>query len=148
MPPIHQEYELEEKSLDLVHEYLRNRQTGQQENGSGQQICTADASHYEIQNADWTRAVNVGEAYTLLQSEVQDQLIQIQQETGMRYARIWNLLSRKQCADEKGGMNFRKLDLVLDFIIDHQMKPYIFLYGCIWPRGNADADRQGLGWYQ
>lgn len=129
MPPVHQEYGLEEKSLDLVHEYLRNRQTGQQENGSRQQIYTADASYYEIQNADWTRAVNVGEAYTLLQSEVQDQLIQIQQETGMRYARIWNLLSRKQCADEKGGMNFRKLDLVLDFIIDHRMKPYIELGG-------------------
>ena len=102
MPPVHQEYGLEEKSLDLVHEYLRNRQTGQQENGSRQQICTADASYYEIQNADWTRAVNVGEAYTLLQSEVQDQLIQIQQETGMRYARIWNCSPGNSVQTKKG----------------------------------------------
>lgn len=125
----YEEYEPEEKSLDLVHEYLRNRQAGQQENSGRQQICTTDVNHYEIQNVDWIQAVNVGEAYTLLQSEVQKQFIQIQEETGMVYARIWNLLSWEQCMDEKEGMNFRKLDLVLDFIIDHHMKPYIELGG-------------------
>lgn len=129
MPPSCEEYELEEKSLDMVHEYLRKRQAGQRENGGRQQICAAAVDCYEIQNADWRQAVNVGEAYTLLQSEVQNQLIQIQKETGMVYARIWNLFSWEQCMDEKEGMNFRKLDLVLDFIIDHHMKPYIELGG-------------------
>lgn len=129
MPSAHQEYEPEEKSLDLVHEYLRNRQTGQQETDGREQLCTADAAQYEMRNRVWTPAVNVGEAYTLLQSEVQNQLIQIQQETGMIYVRIQNLLSWEQCMDEKGGMNFRKLDLVLDFIMDHHMKPYIEIDG-------------------
>lgn len=45
----------------------------------------------------------------------------------MVYARIWNLLSRENCFDEREGYNFRKLDLVLDFLTEHHMRPYIEL---------------------
>ncbi len=140
-PPFHETYELEEQGLELVQEYLRNRQDGQQKPCGREQVCTADINHYEIENARWNQAVNVGDAYTLLQSEVQNQMIQIQKETGMAYARIRNLLSREQCMDEKGEMNFRRLDLVLDFIIDHHMKPYIELGGRLHPK---EAGKQGM----
>jgi beta-xylosidase/AraC-like DNA-binding protein len=78
-------------------------------------------------NATWKKAVNVGEAYLLLRSEVQKQLLEIHMETGVEYARIWNLFSNEHCFDERKGFNFRKLDLVLDFLVDNNMKPYIEL---------------------
>lgn len=143
-PASHREPELKEKNLSLIQEYLKSRQDEEQENDSREQICSADVSQYEIQNAVWNQAVNVGEAYTLLQSEVQNQLIQIQRETGMVYVRIWNLLSREQCMDENGGINFRRLDIVLDFIVDHHMKPYIELSGSLDTQGQGMLDDAGF----
>lgn len=136
LPAPHCDAQAEEKGPGLVQEYLKSRQAAQQENGGREQVCTADAGRYEIPNVLWKQGVNVGEAYTLLQSEAQNQLIQIQRETGMVYARIWNLFSREQCMEENGTLNFRRLDLVLDFIVDHHMKPYIEL------SGSADAQGQ------
>lgn len=125
--PFNQGQVLETKSLRLVKEYLKFRQNPEAENNKRTQECVVDMGQCEQKNVVWNKAVNVGEAYTLLQSEAQNQLKEIQRETGMVYARIWNLLSREHCFDEKEGINFRKLDLVLDFIIDNHMKPYIEL---------------------
>lgn len=45
----------------------------------------------------------------------------------MKYIRIWNILSREYCFDEKEGYNFRKLDQVLDFLIENELCPYLEL---------------------
>lgn len=105
-------------------EYLKYKEQKKEPEVKNEKMCTADAQCYVSCDLMWNKAVNVGEAYALLQSEVQNQLLEIQRETGMVYARIWNLLTQDICLDEK-EYNFRKLDLVLDFLVDNQMRPYI-----------------------
>lgn len=117
----------EEEDQQRIREYLKLKEGLADLEAKNFQRCEADAEIYESRNTIWYKAINVGEAYSLLQSEVQNQLREIQRETGMAYARIWNLLSRENCFDERKGYNFRKLDLVLDFLLDIHMKPYIEL---------------------
>lgn len=119
--------EQKEESQQKILEYMKFKEQKEEQNEKRMRICQADARQIINRGMTWKRAVNVGEAYTLLQSQVQNQLLEIQRETGMEYVRIWNLLSGENCFDENGRYNFRKLDLVLDFLADHHMKPYIEL---------------------
>ena len=119
--------EQEEKNRQRIQEYLKLRENRQEPEVKKFHRCEADANVYESRDMLWNKAVNVGEAYSILQSEVQNQLREIRRETGMVYARIWNVLDRENCFDEREGYNFRKLDLVLDFLVDIRMKPYIEL---------------------
>ena len=121
------EENLNEKDRTMLLEYLNYRQNRKQPEKNSFLECFADVRHFEKQNWNWFKAINAGEAYSLLQSDVQEQLREIQKETGMIYARIWNVFEEGCCLEEKGNYNFRKLDLVLDFIIDNHMKPYIEL---------------------
>lgn len=117
----------QEESQQKILEYIKYKVKKQEKNEKNTKICVADAKQIVSRKMTWNRAVNIGQAYTLLQSEVQNQLLEIQRETGIKYVRIWNLLSKENCFDETGRYNFRKLDLVLDFLADHHMKPYIEL---------------------
>ncbi len=116
-----------EKNREFVMRYLKSREKEEMPEVKDHLLCEVNVEDYKQRNMIWNKAVNVGEAYCLLQSEVQNQLREIRQETGMVYARIWNLLSQEYCFDERKGYNFRKLDLVLDFLLDIHMKPYIEL---------------------
>lgn len=117
----------EEEQQKRIQEYLKYKEKEEEPETANVHVCTADTEQLTSRDMLWNKAVNAGEAYSLLQSEVQNQLKEIQRETGMVYARIWNLLSREYCFDEKEGYNFRKLDLVLDFLVENRMKPYIEL---------------------
>lgn len=108
-------------------EYLRYREQEEEQKPAAESFCEGDAG---IRIGTWSgccRAVSIGDAYALLQSEVQSQVCKIKKYTGMRRARIWNILSRRYCFDEKEGYNFRKLDQVLDFLLENDLKPYIEL---------------------
>lgn len=124
MQPDVENGESQEEKEQQILEYLKYKENKTEPEEKNKKACIADAERYRNCDMMWNKAVNVGEAYALLQSEVQNQLLEIQRETGMIYARIWNLLSKDVCMDEK-EYNFRKLDLVLDFLVDNQMKPYI-----------------------
>lgn len=73
------------------------------------------------------RACNIGDVYSILQSDVQEQIKLIKKRTGMQYIRIWNILSKEYCFDENDRYNFRKLDQVLDFLLENDMRPYMEL---------------------
>lgn len=118
---------VQEEDRQKILEYLRFKETREEPEAKHTHICVADTKRAAGCNLLWNKAVNVGEACSLLQSEVQNQLLEIQRETGMVYARIWNLLNEEDCFDERKNYNFRKLDLVLDFLVDNHMKPYIEL---------------------
>lgn len=122
-----EEKELEEKDRTMLLKYLNYRRNETRPEKNSFIECLADVDCYKKQDWEYFKAVNVGEVYSLLQSDVQKQLKEIQKETGMRYARIWNILAPDGNLEEKGRYNFRKLDLVLDFILENNMKPYIEL---------------------
>lgn len=76
---------------------------------------------------DCHKAICVGDAYTVLQSNVQSQLRDLQKAADIKYARMWNIFSREECYNEKKGCNFRKIDQILDFLLENHMKPYLEL---------------------
>lgn len=119
--------ELSEAERKKVMEYLRFREEKGLPEPDREHLCEADAVCYKKMEHVASRAVNIGDAYLILQSEVQNQLKEIRKNTGLCYVRIWNLLCRENCFDGQKGYNFRKLDLVLDFLLENQMKPYLVL---------------------
>lgn len=118
---------LTEEERKRVQEYLRYREHRDQPEGKDIKECFGDTKVMPSRLVHSQKAISLGDAYSLLQSEVQNQFKEIRKETGVQCVRIWNLLSRENCFDEKEGYNFRKLDMVLDFLIENQMKPYLEL---------------------
>ena len=119
--------ELSEMEQSLILEYLQYREEKTEIDAKEQHSYQMDVTKYETMKGIASKAICVGDAYTILQSEVQKQLKEIKQNTGLHYARIWNLLSREECFDGQNGYNFRKLDLVLDFLLENGWKPYLEL---------------------
>lgn len=119
--------ELTEEDRQRVLEYLKYKEHREQPEVNNFRLCVSDAKVPQGKLAFSNKAISLGDAYSILQSEVQNQLKEIREETGIQYIRIWNLLSRENCFDEKEGSSFRKLDVVLDFIIENHMKPYLEL---------------------
>lgn len=119
--------ELAESEWTQIIEYLNYREQKQEVAAKEGRVCRMDVTKYEKMRGIASRAICVGDAYTILQSEVQEQLREIKRKTGFRYARIWNILSREECFDGQDGYNFRKLDLVLDFLLENGWTPYLEL---------------------
>ena len=90
-------------------------------------VCTVDVQQTGKLLTDCHKAICVGDAYTVLQSDVQSQLRDLQKAADIKYARMWNIFSREECYNEKGGCNFRKIDQILDFLLENHMKPYLEL---------------------
>lgn len=119
--------ELSEIEQSLILEYLNYREEKPEIDTKEQHMYQMDVTKYEKMRGIASRAICVGDAYTILRSEVQEQLKEIKRHTGFYYARIWNLLSREECFDGQNGYNFRKLDLILDFLLENGWKPYLEL---------------------
>lgn len=121
-------YKLSENNIDSILDYLKCKENGERQEVVNKEICEADLLNVSRETVPFSfKAYSVGDAYTILQSEVQNQIIKLKKMTGVTYIRIWNLLSKEYCFDEKEGYNFRKLDQVLDFLMDNNLKPYLEL---------------------
>lgn len=74
--------------------------------------------------------VNMGSAAGLLDHEMQEHLRMLQESCHFDYVRIWDIFSRELWIDienKKGEYNFRKLDQVLDVIVELGLFPFLDL---------------------
>lgn len=74
--------------------------------------------------------INAGAAVDLLKSEVREHLLVLADQMGFTYVRFWNLFSREMLLDlhtPDQNYNFSKLDSILDFLLEHGMKPHMEL---------------------
>lgn len=115
------------KDLERIRRYLQYKERENEPEVRQKETGVIDASVEGRKLSSCSKAVCVGDAYTILHSDVQNQLKDLRSTGGIRYVRIWNIFSREECYDEKKGCNFRKIDLVLDFLIENQIKPYLEL---------------------
>lgn len=79
---------------------------------------------------NWNQMINIGTAEELLDSDMQEHVLYLKKMLDFKYVRFWDLYSRqlfldKHAADKK--YNFSKLDRVLDFLVNHGLRPYIEL---------------------
>ena len=121
------ESNLTETEKRLILEFLKYRENQEEEEVKYKQICEVDSKQYLPMNHIASNAICIGDAYSLLQSDVQKQILEIKNKTGIKYARIWNLFSKVNCFDGRQEYNFRKLDVVLDFLVENHLIPYLEL---------------------
>lgn len=92
-------------------------------------ILEADAAQREKISRNWSEIINIGQIESLLDSNVQQQVLMMKREIGFRYVRVWNIFV-SELYEEKDGVwhyNFSRIDRGLDFLVDNQLKPYIEL---------------------
>lgn len=116
---------LQQEEEQRILEYLKFRAHKENPQSTRKKEYIINAGNVKDILTDCSKAISIGDGYLLLQSEAQHQVEKIQKQTGVKYARIWNILSREYCFIIKEGYNFRRLDQVLDFLLDHHMKPYL-----------------------
>lgn len=119
--------ELSKEESDRVHRYLKYKEEQDQPEAGEEKISIIDTKNKGTRLSGCGKAICVGDAYTILQSDVQKQLRDIKNTAGIEYARIWNIFSSEECYSEIQGCNFRKIDLVLDFLLENKIKPYMDL---------------------
>lgn len=78
----------------------------------------------------WKQLLNVGYARDLLNGALQEQIRRANREIGFRYVRFHGLLDDdmvvyREREDGTPVLNFHYLDLVLDFVLEQKMYPYI-----------------------
>ena len=116
---------LQQEEEQRILEYLKFRTHKENPQSTREKEYVINAKKVKETLSACSKAINIGDGYLLLQSEAQQQVERIQKQIGVKYARIWNILSKEHCFSEKDGYNFRKLDQVLDFLLDHHLKPYL-----------------------
>lgn len=78
----------------------------------------------------WGDTINVGTASDLLKSEVRDHILILSQMLHVRYIRFWNIFSEEMLlafGGQDGTYNFSKLDGILDFFLENELRPHIEL---------------------
>ena len=116
---------LQQEEEQRILEYLKFRTHKENPQSTREKEYVINAKKVKETLSACSKAINIGDGYLLLQSEAQQQVERIQKQIGVKYARIWNILSKEHCFSKKDGYNFRKLDQVLDFLLDHHLKPYL-----------------------
>ena len=129
-----EEKEVDEKEITLqkeeeerILEYLKFREHKESPQSTREKEYFVNVKKQKEVFSDFSKAISIGDGYLLLQSEAQHQIEKLQKQAGIKYGRIWNILSKEHCFSEKEGYNFRKLDQVLDFLLDNHLKPYLEL---------------------
>lgn len=125
--PENPEHGLSEEESGRIKKYLIFKEQHNEPVVKNQKVCTVDVQQTGKLLTDCHKAICVGDAYTVLQSNVQSQLRDLQKAADIKYARMWNIFSREECYNEKKGCNFRKIEQILDFLLENHMKPYLEL---------------------
>jgi len=80
---------------------------------------------------NWNKLINIGYATDILNSDMQEQLVLLQNEIGFTYARFWGIFNDDmQVEDQSDGnltYNFTKISKLIDFLIKNKLKPFFEL---------------------
>ncbi|MCD8365595.1 MAG: helix-turn-helix domain-containing protein [Clostridiales bacterium] len=89
---------------------------------------TVDADSYEYLNKTWSRMINIGHISTLLQSDMQEQVLYLKEGLGFEYVRIWDIYADElRLRVQTGDYNFNVMDKAIDFLISNKMYPWFEL---------------------
>ncbi|WP_294211008.1 GH39 family glycosyl hydrolase [Pseudobutyrivibrio sp.] len=107
--------------------FIENESKQQEKGKASQLLVEVDASIYKKKYVDETRVINIGSIYMLLQQEAQEQLLELKDKLGITHVRVWNVFASNTCIRENETYSFHKLDNVLDFLVDNDIKLYMEL---------------------
>ena len=91
-------------------------------------FCGEDSGEGDSFANTFGTMINGGHALDLLDASVQKQILTLCRELGFRYVRFYGPFCREmdiQRGREFSSVSFRKLDLILDFLVGHGLRPWI-----------------------
>lgn len=110
-------------------DYLNRRKEPISEKQAYSETVAVDAKSYQYLPNIWNQMINLGKAMFLLKEEMQKQVMFLKGRLGIEYVRLWDIFDEDFLPGmgEKGGWDFFQVDRVLDFLVHHQMHPYLVL---------------------
>lgn len=125
-----EEYEVDEKKIldRLDSHFEESKFENQVEPIKDNKYIIVDSKAKKDYKKNWNKVINVGAASDLLQSDMQEHILIMKNELKFEYVRFWNIFGHEMYVDVsniEGKYNFDKIDRVLDFLIDHKIKPFI-----------------------
>lgn len=93
-------------------------------------IVEADTEQSVSYVKNWNKVINIGPASDLLRADIQEHVKVLKKQLSFTYVRIWNLFSEQMLVQKVAGTGkyyFRKIDLVLDFLVENQICPFLDL---------------------
>ncbi len=134
---VHKEENLNEnkeakQELDKrVKEYLAGKEPVEDNTATrNMNLYVVDAKNTTEWKKPWDKIINMGNIDSLLNYDVQSQLLMMQKEIGFSYVRIYNVFMQDMYYENISGdnkYNFSRIDRGLDFLVEHNLKPYIEL---------------------
>lgn len=88
----------------------------------------ANTHQHRSYTKNWQQMINMGEAVMLLRADVQEHLKLLNSTLGFTYVRFWDIWDPEMYLDihnTNGHYNFDMFDKIVDFLVAHQMKPYL-----------------------
>lgn len=79
-------------------------------------------------NNHWSKMINIGNASDILKSDVQEHILILKSKLKFEYVRFWSIFDEDMYIDindESKNYNFNKIDRVLDFLVNNNIKPFI-----------------------
>lgn len=116
---------------ERLEEFLRNDGIHREEQKALQTVRTEFSASTQTETKFfWNDMINVGAAADLLKSEIREHMIYLKEALHFKYVRFWNIFSEDMLIDVHGEgehYNFSRLDSILDFLLQHGLKPHIEL---------------------
>ncbi len=78
----------------------------------------------------WNKMINIGPMWDLNKANVQFHVLQLNEQLHFKYMRIWNIFSNKMMVSDGktlGLYNYDAINQVLDFYVQHHIKPFLAL---------------------
>lgn len=78
----------------------------------------------------WNQMINIGPMWDLNKANVQFHTLQLSEQLHFKYFRIWNVFSKKMMLNDGktiGQYNYDSVNQVLDFLVQHGLKPFLDL---------------------
>ena len=114
-----------------VKEYLAGKTVMEEDTMTrSMNLFVVDAEKTTELKRPWSKIINMCNADALLNYDVQEQILLMQKEIGFSYVRIYNLFKQDMYDEAENGKenyNFSRMDRSLDFLVEHNLKPYIEL---------------------
>lgn len=98
-------------------------------NTDTQRFEIMDSTPREVNLFPWKRIVNIGSAEDLLRFDLRTHVRYLKENLEFQYVRFWNLFTKRMNMDPSitTKYNFEKIDSVLDFIVNENLRPFIEL---------------------
>ena len=121
---------------EKVRDFLESHRESYALNEQSERLLTCSVSDARPVEQPWRFLMNGGTAGDLLRADVRQHILMLHRELKFSYIRFWDIYAPELLLREKSSTenrneaaeyNFSRLDMIIDFLLENEMRPYIEL---------------------